>query len=38
MSHVFAAWQWRDAVDILLVAAVIYRVLTLFRGTRAVQI
>jgi len=38
MSHVFAAWQWRDALDILLVAAVIYRVLTLFRGTRAVQI
>jgi diadenylate cyclase len=38
MNHVFTAWQWRDALDILLVAVVIYRVLTLFRGTRAVQI
>jgi diadenylate cyclase len=38
MTHVFAAWQWRDALDILLVAVVIYRILTLFRGTRAVQI
>jgi len=34
----WAAFRWRDAVDILLVAALIYRVLTLFRGTRAVQI
>jgi diadenylate cyclase len=38
MSAILAAWQWRDAVDILLVAVVIYRILTLFRGTRAVQI
>jgi diadenylate cyclase len=38
MSAILAAWQWRDAVDILLVAVVIYRLLTLFRGTRAVQI
>jgi diadenylate cyclase len=38
MTHAFAAWQWRDALDILLVAVVIYRLLTLFRGTRAVQI
>jgi diadenylate cyclase len=34
----WAAFRWRDALDILLVAALIYRVLTLFRGTRAVQI
>jgi diadenylate cyclase len=34
----WAAFRWRDAFDILLVAALIYRVLTLFRGTRAVQI
>jgi diadenylate cyclase len=30
--------RWRDVVDILLVATLLYRVLTLFRGTRAVQI
>jgi len=29
--------HWRDALDILLVAAIVYRVLTMFRGTRAVQ-
>ena len=33
----FAAFRWRDAVDILVVAAVAYRVLVTFRGTRAVQ-
>jgi diadenylate cyclase len=38
MNDVIAAFRWRDALDILLVAAIIYRVLTLFRGTRAVQI
>ena len=38
MNAMWAAFRWRDAVDILLVAALIYRVLTLFRGTRAVQI
>jgi diadenylate cyclase len=32
-----AAFRWRDAVDILVVAAVAYRVLVTFRGTRAVQ-
>jgi diadenylate cyclase len=37
MSEVIAAFRWRDALDILLVAAVIYRVFVLFRGTRAVQ-
>ena len=30
----WTAFRWRDAVDILLVAALIYRVITLFRGTR----
>jgi diadenylate cyclase len=38
MNAILAAFRWRDALDILLVAALIYRVLTLFRGTRAVQI
>ena len=38
MNALWAAFRWRDALDILLVAALIYRVLTLFRGTRAVQI
>jgi diadenylate cyclase len=38
MSQILAGWRWRDVLDILLVAALIYRVLTLFRGTRAVQI
>jgi len=38
MAGLVAAFRWRDALDILLVAGLIYRVLTLFRGTRAVQI
>jgi diadenylate cyclase len=28
---------WRDVLDVVLVAAIIYRILTLFRGTRAIQ-
>lgn len=28
---------WRDAIDIALVAAILYRVFVMFRGTRAVQ-
>ena len=32
-----AAFRWRDAVDILVVAVVAYRVLVTFKGTRAVQ-
>jgi diadenylate cyclase len=32
-----AAFGWRDALDVLLVALVIYRIVTLFRGTRAMQ-
>jgi len=31
------AFGWRDALDVLLVALVIYRIFTLFRGTRAMQ-
>ena len=38
MTAIFGALRWRDVLDILLVAALIYRVLILFRGTRAVQI
>jgi diadenylate cyclase len=38
MSGIVSAVQWRDVLDILLVALLIYRVLWLFRGTRAVQI
>jgi len=34
---VVQAFRVRDAVDIVLVAAVLYRVLVMFRGTRAVQ-
>lgn len=38
MNGLLTAFRWRDALDILLVATLIYRVLALFRGTRAVQI
>jgi diadenylate cyclase len=38
VSDLLVVFRWRDALDILLVAILIYRVLTLFRGTRAVQI
>jgi diadenylate cyclase len=37
VSDVAAAFGWRDAVDILLVALVAYRVLVTFRGTRTAQ-
>jgi diadenylate cyclase len=37
VSEALAAFRWRDAVDVALVAVVVYRVLVLFRGTRAVQ-
>jgi diadenylate cyclase len=36
MWAVLHAFRWRDAVDILVVAAVLYRVFVMFRGTRAV--
>jgi diadenylate cyclase len=38
MNVVLGTLRWRDVLDILVVAALIYRVLTLFKGTRAVQI
>jgi diadenylate cyclase len=38
LNGLLTAFRWRDALDILLVATLIYRILTLFRGTRAVQI
>ncbi|NTU59983.1 MAG: TIGR00159 family protein [Deltaproteobacteria bacterium] len=38
MSGATAWIRWQDLVDILLVALVIYRVLLVIRGTRAVQI
>ncbi len=37
MSDVIAIFGWRDAVDVVLVAIIAYRVLVMFRGTRAVQ-
>ena len=38
MNDALRALRWPDVLDILLVAALIYRVLALFKGTRAVQI
>jgi len=38
VNGLLGALRWRDVIDIVVVAALIYRVLTLFRGTRAVQI
>lgn len=32
-----ATFGWRDAIDVLVVAAAVYRILATFRGTRAVQ-
>lgn len=37
MRGALAVFGWRDALDILLVAVVIYRVFVMFKGTRAVQ-
>ena len=37
MNEAFAAFRWRDVIDIALVAVVVYRILVMFRGTRAVQ-
>jgi diadenylate cyclase len=37
MSEILAAFRWRDLIDIALVALVVYRILVMFRGTRAVQ-
>jgi len=37
MTEALAAFRWRDVIDIALVALVVYRILLMFRGTRAVQ-
>jgi diadenylate cyclase len=37
-THFFALVTWRDAIDILAVAIVVYNLLLLIRGTRAVQV
>jgi diadenylate cyclase len=37
MTDTVSLLGWRDVVDVLLVAAVVYRVLLMFRGTRAAQ-
>ena len=37
MSDVLAALRWRDALDIVLVSLIVYRLLVAFRGTRAAQ-
>ena len=37
MADVLTAFRWRDALDILLVALIVYRLLVAFRGTRAAQ-
>ncbi|PYM05927.1 MAG: TIGR00159 family protein [Candidatus Rokuibacteriota bacterium] len=37
IPDILGAFRWRDAVDIVVVAAVIYWVLVLVKGTRAVQ-
>ena len=36
MWEIVQAFRWRDAIDILLVSAILYRVFLMFRGTRAV--
>ena len=37
MRGVLGTFGWRDAVDLALVAVILYLILALFRGTRAVQ-
>jgi uncharacterized protein (TIGR00159 family) len=37
LSEVFTHFRWQDAVDILIVAAVIYWIILLIRGTRSLQ-
>jgi uncharacterized protein (TIGR00159 family) len=37
IGEVFAHFRWQDAVDILIVAAVIYWIILLIRGTRSFQ-
>jgi diadenylate cyclase len=37
MRDVLTAFRWRDALDILVVSLIVYRLLVTFRGTRAAQ-
>jgi diadenylate cyclase len=37
LPEVLAGFRWRDAIDIAVVAAVLYRIFTIFKGTRAIQ-
>jgi diadenylate cyclase len=37
VTGALADFRWRDALDILLVSVIVYRVLVMFKGTRAVQ-
>jgi diadenylate cyclase len=37
LGEIFAHFRWQDAVDILIVALVIYWIILLIRGTRSVQ-
>jgi len=37
MWEILQGFRWRDAIDILLVSAILYRVFVMFRGTLAVQ-
>jgi diadenylate cyclase len=37
VSGLVGVFSWRDALDIALVSLILYRILALFRGTRAVQ-
>ena len=37
LPEVLAGFRWRDAIDIAVVAAVLYRIFVMFKGTRAVQ-
>jgi len=38
MRDLLAGFRWRDALDVFLVAFIVYRLLVAFRGTRAAQI
>ena len=38
MRDLLAGFRWRDALDVFLVALIVYRLLVAFRGTRAAQI
>ena len=37
LPEVLTGFRWRDAIDVALVAAVLYRIFVMFKGTRAVQ-